>query len=78
MLMGDFNALPDATVLKPLYEKLNDTAAYFDGEKLSFPSDVPDRKIDYIFVSKDLTVVSADIPDIVASDHRPHTAEIEF
>ena len=78
VLMGDFNALPDAPVLKPLYEKLNDTAAYFDGEKLSFPSDVPDRKIDYIFVSKDLTVVSADIPDIVASDHRPHTAEIEF
>jgi endonuclease/exonuclease/phosphatase family metal-dependent hydrolase len=36
------------------------------------------RKIDYIFVSKDLKVPYSDIPDIVSSDHRPHVAAIEL
>jgi len=44
---------------------------------LSYPSDKPKEKIDYIFVSSDFMVISADIPEIVASDHRPHIAEIE-
>jgi endonuclease/exonuclease/phosphatase family metal-dependent hydrolase len=55
---------------------MKDTADLFSHPLLSFPSDAPDRKIDYIFVSKDVEVLTADIPAIVASDHRPHTAEI--
>ena len=50
----------------------------FKTELFSFPSDNPDRKIDYIFVSPDIEVVSADIPAIVAFDHRPHTAKINI
>ena len=76
VLMGDFNFKPDHPAFAPIYDRLQDTARYFDEPKLSFPSDVPDRKIDYIFTSRDLQVVSADIPAIVASDHRPHTAVI--
>jgi endonuclease/exonuclease/phosphatase (EEP) superfamily protein YafD len=38
----------------------------------------PHRKIDYIFVSHDIEIISADIPAIVASDHRPHIAEVHF
>ena len=37
----------------------------------------PQIKIDYIFVSPDIEVVSADVPSIVASDHRPYVAEIK-
>lgn len=77
ILMGDFNVKPDDELLNPIREKMVDTADFFDGEKFSFPSDVPERKIDYIFVSPDIKVVSADIPPIIASDHRPHIAEIE-
>jgi hypothetical protein len=29
------------------------------------------------FVSKDIDVLSADIPAIVAADHRPHIVEVE-
>ena len=76
ILMGDFNMTPDAPLLAPLFEKMKDTAEQFDESKLSFPSDKPDRKIDYIFVSHDLQVLEADIPAVVASDHRPHTATI--
>ena len=78
VLMGDFNALPDDPVLAPIRARMRDTAEMFTEPKLSFPSDAPDRKIDYIFVSPDIEVIAADIPAIVASDHRPHTAQIKF
>jgi endonuclease/exonuclease/phosphatase family metal-dependent hydrolase len=78
ILMGDFNVKPDNPVLAPLFERMTDLATAFDAPKFSFPSDKPTVKIDYIFASRDLGIVSSDIPDIVASDHRPHTAEIAF
>ena len=78
ILMGDFNMKSDNLILAPICEKMKDTAAVFDEEKFSFPSDNPDRKIDYIFVSPDAKILAADIPAIVASDHRPHTAIVEF
>ena len=74
ILMGDFNMLPENEILLPIRARMKDTADFFERSLLSFPSDKPDRKIDYIFVSPDIEVVSADIPAIVASDHRPHTA----
>ena len=77
VLMGDFNMEPDNPILKPLMQSLQDTAKEFSAPKLSFPSDNPSVKIDYIFVSKDLKVQSADIPAIISSDHRPHIAVIE-
>lgn len=77
VLMGDFNVLPDDPVLIPIRERMFDTAECFAEPKFSFPSDKPDRKIDYLFVSKDMKTLAADIPAIVASDHRPYTAEVK-
>ncbi|MBR2489206.1 MAG: endonuclease/exonuclease/phosphatase family protein [Clostridia bacterium] len=77
VLMGDFNVTPESTVLNPIREIMFDTAEKFDGEKLSYPSDKPEIKIDYIFTSKDIKVLGADIPAIVSSDHCPHIADIE-
>lgn len=78
VLMGDFNVLPDNPVLLPIRERMNDTADVTDSELLSYPSDNPDRKIDYMFVSKDVKVISADVPAHVVSDHRPYISELEF
>ena len=78
VLMGDFNMRPENPILNPIRQRLYDTAQLFPAPKLSFPSDAPTMKLDYIFVSDDLRVHSADIPPIVSSDHRPHTATIEF
>ncbi len=77
ILMGDFNVAPDSEVLIPIYEKMVDTANLFKGERKSWPSDNPRIKIDYIFVSKDVEIISADIPEVIASDHRYHIAEIK-
>lgn len=77
ILMGDFNVSPEDPVLLPIRERLFDTAALFEKPLLSHPSDKPEVKIDYIFASRDLAVQSADIPQIVASDHCPHIAVID-
>lgn len=78
ILMGDFNVLPDDPVLAPIRARMKDAAAWFQQPLLSFPSDEPFKKIDYIFVSSDIEVVAADIPEIIASDHRPHTATVSI
>ena len=78
ILMGDFNVEPNNPILDPIRNLMKDTSDGFCQGKPSFPSDNPRIKIDYIFVSKDIEVVKADIPEIIASDHRPHTAEIAF
>lgn len=78
ILMGDFNVLPDNEVLEPIRKVMKDTADCFSGALMSYPSDKPNKKIDYIFVSPDIEVVSADIPAIIASDHRPHVATVNI
>ncbi len=78
VLMGDFNMKPQSKILRPFSKQLFDTAEKFTSRKLSFPSDKPRMKIDYIFVSPDIEVLSADIPPIVSSDHRPHTATLRI
>ena len=78
IVMGDFNSEPDDPIIAPLLEKLYDTSRLFDEAKLSFPSDKPEIKIDYVLATKDVKVVSADIPAIVGSDHRPYVVEIEI
>ena len=78
ILMGDFNVEPSNELLAPIKARLKDASLGFCENKPSFPSDKPRIKIDYIFVSHDIGVVNADIPELIASDHRPHTAEIKY
>lgn len=72
-VMGDFNVTPDDPILSPLNERLVSTGELLDG-KLSFPSDRPDCRIDYIF-GGGVRFDAADIPVVVASDHCPVWAD---
>ena len=76
--MGDFNLTPKNPLLAPIFERMQDASECIKGDVFSFPSDDPRVKIDYVFVSKDIKIESSEIPNIVASDHRPHTAVLEF
>lgn len=78
VLMGDFNMQPQNPIFNPIKEAMFDTSSLIEGEIFSFPSDKPKIKIDYIFTSNDLKVLSADIPQVVSSDHCPHLADIEL
>lgn len=78
ILMGDFNMRPEDELLEPVKERMKDAAELFSTPIFSIPSDAPTRKIDYIFATPDVEIISADIPALVASDHCPHTAKISF
>lgn len=71
ILMGDFNVTPDCEFLNPIKEVLNDTATGYDEKDLlSWPAINAERKIDYIFVSKDFKVERTFVADEVGSDHK--------
>lgn len=76
ILMGDFNVTPDSCYLDGIRKVLNDTANENEG-MFSFPSDKPDKKIDYIFTGDGIEIISAGILPDVVSDHRPYYAELE-
>ncbi len=77
IVAGDFNMRPEDPILAPLFEKLYDTAKVFEKPKFSFPSNAPDRRIDYV-LTRGFTVKSADIPESLVSDHRPYVADLEI
>lgn len=77
ILLGDFNAAPDAAELTPLYERWTDAwAARGEGEGFTFPADHPVKRIDGILLSAGLKVERIFVGDSQASDHRPIVADI--
>ncbi len=78
VLMGDLNVRPDSGIIGQLKSRLNDSACVSSASLLTFPSDAPDRKIDYIFTTHGISAVSTEVPDLILSDHRPLTAILEI
>ena len=76
VFMGDLNVTPDNPVLGDIRKILNDTANP-DEPMLSFPSDKPVKKIDFIFTGEGIRKVSSAVLPLVVSDHRPYFAELE-
>ncbi len=71
ILAGDLNATPSAAELKPLMASFHDVASTPDGGDLTYPAVNPAKRIDYVLVSKGLTVKEVQIAESDASDHRP-------
>ena len=78
IFMGDLNTTPEEPMMDDIRARMVDADDYLTEKKLSFPSDKPEIKIDYIFVSEDIKIEYADIPERVVSDHRPYIAKIEI
>lgn len=77
VLLGDFNARPDAPELAPLWEKLTDAwAAVGAGDGFTFPANAPDRRIDYMTASRGIRITTAVVPQTLASDHLPVVADL--
>ncbi|MFE3662899.1 endonuclease/exonuclease/phosphatase family protein [Streptomyces sp. NPDC059164] len=73
ILLGDFNAEPDAPELAPLWRELADA----DPGAPTFPARNPVKRIDFVAVSKEQTAVRrAWVPDSLASDHRAVVADL--
>jgi endonuclease/exonuclease/phosphatase family metal-dependent hydrolase len=79
ILTGDFNLRPDNPLLDPIRQRMTDTEDYFRCPGLmSYPSDRPYEKIDYVFTSPSVKVEFATIPQMEVSDHRPLFAVVEI
>jgi endonuclease/exonuclease/phosphatase family metal-dependent hydrolase len=78
ILLGDFNARPDAPGLAPLWRQVGDAwlLARERDDGFTYPADVPDRRIDYVTFSPDMRVRDARVPRTLASDHRPVVADL--
>lgn len=76
VLMGDFNILPNDELLQPIRKRMTDTGVLLLDNGYTWPSDRPEMKIDYLFISRDLQVNQAEILPIIASDHRPYFANV--
>ncbi|CAN5170194.1 endonuclease/exonuclease/phosphatase family protein [soil metagenome] len=76
ILTGDLNAEPEKPEIRDVIENFADTD---DTGAFTFPSDKPNKKIDYILISKPhlKKVVKHEVIDEpVASDHRPVIATV--
>lgn len=78
ILMGDFNTTPEDSILNPIRERLKDTDDMNPVKNHgTYPSDKPEKKIDYIFY-RGLNCVKAETINEIFSDHLPIIAEFEL
>lgn len=78
LIGGDLNSVPSSAVVtmlvqsgwRDLYAKCGLGGLY------SFPADVPNRRIDYLFASNDAVCRKASVLNTQASDHRPVLFEV--
>lgn len=77
IVMGDFNTEPHHGILQPLQDRMKDAGDLLPANTCTFFG-CGQKKIDYIFVSKDIEILEADVPQIYVSDHFPHTASVRI
>lgn len=74
---GDFNAVPSASELQPMYVRFIDAwQAKGVGNGYTYPSDQPTARIDYVFHSPAIGTNSVRVPQSLASDHLPVVADV--
>lgn len=79
ILAGDFNGRPGSPVLVRLERVW--TIAEKDGPRFTYPSDEPDREIDFVMMrpSDEVDVLRhIVVRESIASDHRPILVEIRI
>lgn len=75
VFMGDLNMEIDNPKVQRISSIITNTLT---DDSLTYPSINPEKKIDYIFISKDIKLLNSKIITEVVSDHFPHYAEIEI
>ena len=84
ILCGDLNAIAGGRTYRTLARHLTDAQSSLPGHRplRSFPSFWPLVRIDHVFVSRELTVVRAQVPSDPrvrrASDHRPVVVDLSL
>ena len=74
-IMGDLNAQPHTEEMKSLYGFYKDAFAD-QNDAYTIPAGNPNRRIDYIFTSKEIETAHAEVIETLASDHLPIITEL--
>ncbi len=78
VVMGDLNAVPQTAEIESLKGRLGLIETHAPSA-FTFPTALPDRKIDYILVDpRFFKLVASAVPDIHFSDHRPIVSDVLF
>lgn len=78
IIVGDFNDWPDSRTHRKMKEMFIDAwEVAGNGEGFTYRSDLPDRRIDYVWFAGEIEAVKAWIPQSLASDHLPLVADLE-
>ncbi|HEX8846252.1 MAG TPA: endonuclease/exonuclease/phosphatase family protein [Pyrinomonadaceae bacterium] len=82
IIAGDFNDEPNGTSYDLMQRSFTDgwrDAMKDEGrDGLTYPADKPAKRIDYVFVSKDIHVRGAAVRQTLASDHLPLVVDLEL
>ena len=79
IIMGDFNMTVDNRLIQNIMKKYKEATIEAKGEIINtYPSLDAKMKIDYIFLSKDINTLDADVLDVINSDHMPLYAFISL
>ncbi len=76
ILLGDFNAVPDAEVLLPIYEKFTNAEYQAKSNLYTYPADNAIRQIDFITFTNHFTLDTVYVISTTASDHLPILARL--
>ncbi len=77
VLVGDLNAIPSAPELEPLWENFDDAWVLGGtGPGNTYPAEAPDRRIDYVLLTRQLIVRDAVVLASPASDHLQLVADL--
>jgi len=78
-LVGDFNANPDSDEIARVLSQFESAYALAGRDSgYTSPADSPRETIDYVFVSPDIQVDSAEVIPSLASDHLPVVARVQL
>jgi endonuclease/exonuclease/phosphatase family metal-dependent hydrolase len=81
VVLGDLNAAPDSLVVGLLAAAGLRDAWWTGGgsvaDELTYPSDRPVDRIDYVWLSPDLRATGFSVADSTASDHRALSVTIQ-
>jgi endonuclease/exonuclease/phosphatase family metal-dependent hydrolase len=80
IVAGDFNTVPNSVEIHTMKEHFFDISENLGN---TIPSDVPNRKIDYLFILSKFRnsyklIEGQVIPEAIASDHRPVFVDLEL
>ena len=78
IFMGDLNTKSDAQTLKNLEGTFLTSVNQLNDPEFTFPSENPNRQIDWIFVSEDIVFKDFDVIETTMSDHCPISVLVDI